>query len=35
MGIVLDSETKVSRGGVSWKFCNIFTGSQKFDNSEG
>src|SRR4030042_2237904 len=35
MGIVPHRETKVSRGSVSRKFCNVFTGSHKFDHSEG
>ena len=35
MGIVPDRETKVSRGSVSRKFRNIFTGSHKFDDGEG
>ena len=35
MGIVLDSQTKVSRGSVSREFRNVFARSQKLNNSEG
>ena len=35
MGIVSDSEAKMSWGSLSRKFCNVFTCSQKFNNRDG